>query len=105
MAQPGSLLAPPQRYGDRPPGMIGGSGLRLSGRTPSEQAIDVSQAERIDHEVNGHVDDQRKERLAAGQRWRDRVLRSQNSVDYPGLTANLGRVPAAEHGDEAGRKR
>ena len=79
--------------------------LGRGGRPFAQQLVDVEGAETGEDGIDQHVDGERKEHVAGGQRWRHRIAGAQDAVDDPGLAADLGGVPAAQHGDEPGRKR
>ena len=55
----------------------------------------------IDHQIDDNIQQQRNEDIGTGQRWRDRVCRSQQSVDRPGLSPDFRRRPACDHRDES----
>src|SRR5665213_2566610 len=91
--------------GQRPRRTFGEGGVvrRNIGRRPlPHQVHHVVGAGAENDKVDDDVADQRDDDVAAGERWRHRVARAQQSVDNPRLAPDLGNGPACEHREKAG---
>src|SRR5262249_33223827 len=79
-----------------------GNGLRLCTRSLPQKLTNVVDAEGDEHGIDKNVTHERYSHVACRERGRDRIAGAQQPVDDPWLASDLGGVPAAEDGDEAG---
>src|SRR5262245_60052619 len=76
--------------------------LCLGGRSLPQKFVDVVHAKGVDECVDENVAGQRNSYVTCRERGCDRVPGAQQPVHDPGLAPDLGGVPAAEDGNEAG---
>ncbi len=77
----------------------------LVGRAALHQLGHHQAARRVHDEIDDHIAGQGQRDIRGAERGRHRIRGAQQAVDGPGLSPDLGRGPAGEHGDEADRRR